>query len=673
MTHSVRWDDLRPKTNKTYPLNSLTVAILIASYGISADVKAESSSNSNINAIVVTAPAQSSPTTTSIDLNETPALQSATDGADVLTQIPGFSSINNGGANGDPTFRGLFGSRLAVLTDGAQMLGACPNRMDNPSSYITPSSFDAVDIIKGPQTVQWGPGNSAATVRFERKREDFSDKNMRLEASAMVGTYGRFDRRIEGALGSQQGYIRVEANESEANDYQDGNGDTVASAWDKWNTGVALGWTPDQDTWLEVEYTRGDGEAKYAGRNMDGSKFLRETVAIQFEKQNLSEHLSKIEGQFNYAYADHVMDNYTLRNTSMMDMRMELDRRTQSARLASTWDWDNRRFVIGADGKQEVHRQGITTTSSGTEDYSYQQIGLFGEWTEYLEQQRVITGLRFDHVEATDELTTTATAGDTRYEWLVGGFTRLERDMESSPATAYIGLGYSERFPDYWEIKPTNASTSGAVNAFAGVDTEKTLQLDLGYNYDNNTINWWVSSYVGQINDYIIFDYSDTSNPSVGNINALIAGVESGLRYQFTPSLSSNVSLAYAWGEERGDGAPLPQISPLESKLGLTYENQSWTSNAILRMVSAQRRISENMGNVVGYDFDTSRGFATVDLNSRYTFNPHFTLTIGIDNLFDKTYADHLNKAGSSAFGYAANESFNQAGRMLWASVDAKF
>ncbi|WP_216070058.1 hypothetical protein, partial [Acinetobacter junii] len=46
------------------------------------------------------------------------ALNSATDGADYLQSILGFSAIKNGGTNGDVTFRGMFGSRIKMLVDG---------------------------------------------------------------------------------------------------------------------------------------------------------------------------------------------------------------------------------------------------------------------------------------------------------------------------------------------------------------------------------------------------------------------------------------------------------------------------------------------------------------------------------------------------------------------------
>ena len=70
----------------------------------------------------------------------------ASDGADYLQSIVGFSSVNSGaGTNGDVTFRGMFGSRIKILTDGTENLGACPSRMDSPTSYISPESYDMLE------------------------------------------------------------------------------------------------------------------------------------------------------------------------------------------------------------------------------------------------------------------------------------------------------------------------------------------------------------------------------------------------------------------------------------------------------------------------------------------------------------------------------------------------
>ena len=107
---------------------------------------------------VITAVAPSSPLTVVTNPKDPRQPVPASDAADCLKTIPGFSAIRSGGSNSDPVLRGLFGSRLLLLTDGGQMIGACPGRMDAPSSYISPETFDRLTVTKGPQTVIWGPG-----------------------------------------------------------------------------------------------------------------------------------------------------------------------------------------------------------------------------------------------------------------------------------------------------------------------------------------------------------------------------------------------------------------------------------------------------------------------------------------------------------------------------------
>ena len=39
----------------------------------------------------------------------------------------------------------------------------------------------------------------------------------------------------------------------------------MPSLWDKWNADVALGWTPDEHTVVELAIGRGDGETRMRG------------------------------------------------------------------------------------------------------------------------------------------------------------------------------------------------------------------------------------------------------------------------------------------------------------------------------------------------------------------------------------------------------------------------
>ena len=162
--------------------------------------------------MVVTAAAPSSPLHWVTDPRLPRQPVPASDGADYLKTVPGFSAIRNGGTNGDPVLRGMFGSRLNILTNGGVMLGACPNRMDAPTSYISPETYDRLTVIKGPQTVLWGPGASAATILFERDTPRFNELGGRVDGSLLAGSNGRFDRRLDATAGGSQGYLRLLAN-----------------------------------------------------------------------------------------------------------------------------------------------------------------------------------------------------------------------------------------------------------------------------------------------------------------------------------------------------------------------------------------------------------------------------------------------------------------------------
>ncbi|WP_409277292.1 TonB-dependent copper receptor [Pseudomonas defluvii] len=643
---------------------------------------------------VITAVAPSSPLTVVTNPKDPRQPVPASDGADYLKTIPGFSAIRAGGTNGDPVLRGMFGSRLNILTNGGVMLGACPNRMDAPTSYIAPETYDRLTVIKGPQTVLWGPGASAGTILFEREPEQFGELGSRVNASLLAGSNGRFDKVLDAAAGGQLGYVRVIGNQSHSDDYEDGNGDTVPSRWDKWNGDVALGWTPDADTLLELTAGKGDGEARYAGRGMDGSQFKRESLGLRFEKSNLGDVLDKVEAQVYYNYADHVMDNYSLRTpptSGMMagPMVSNVDRRTMGARIKATWRWADVKLISGIDAQTNEHRQrggmGIDAHKDKpwTKDADFHNYGVFGELTwETTQQDRLITGARLDRTSAKDYRKTTSgmmprpnpTYGDTRADTLPSGFVRYEHDLAAIPATTYIGLGHAQRFPDYWELFSPKSGPDGSVNAFDAIKPEKTTQLDFGIQYQTDVVEAWASGYVGQVRDYILFDYTQNSSQAQ-NIDARIMGGELGAAYKLTSNWKADATLAYAWGKNSSDGAALPQMPPLESRLGLTYSRDDWSAGALWRVVAAQNRIDENKGNVVGKDYEKSGGFGVFSLNGAYRVNKNLKLSTGVDNLFDKAYAEHLNLAGNAGFGYPANDpqAINEPGRTFWTKVDLSF
>ena len=608
----------------------------------------------------------------------------AVDGAAYLQSIVGFNQIKNGGANGDVTFRGMFGSRIKILTDGTENLGACPSRMDNPASYVSPESYDKITVVKGPQTVQYAHTGSAATVIFEREPEQLtSAKPYRGQATVMLGSYGRLDQNVEAAVGDETKYARLNANRSIADSYQDGAGNTVPSDWEKWNADLALGWTQNEDTWVELKGGKSDGEAVYAGRPMDGSKFARESLGLHVEKKNIGDVIKKVEAQVDYSYNDHVMDNFSLRKFNPADgmsmpMASNVARRTLNARVAMTQDWGKLQLISGIDSQKNEHTKRSGSLMSPYQnkarvgDMDFESYGAFGELSyAFNDQHKLVTGARVDQAKIDNLATDTE-----RKETLPSGFIRIEGELAEHVKT-YAGLGYVERVPDYWELFSTKYHQSTGTT-FADLENEKTAQFDAGYQYEQGAFKSWASVYAGLIQDYILVAYTPTG--SMGrleaksrNIDATIAGAEAGVAYQLTDQIQADISAMYAWGENTTDHTALPQIAPLEGRFNLRYVQEKYNLGLLWRVVAAQDRTSYREGNIIGYDLEDSKGFGTLSLNGTYNIQKDLDLSVGIDNVLNKNYAEHLNKLGSSGFGYAATEQFNNIGRNYWARISMKF
>ena len=603
----------------------------------------------------------------------------ASDAADYLQTIPGFSAVRSGGTNGDPVFRGQFGSRLPLLTNGMQMLGACPGRMDTPSSYIAPETFDVLTLIKGPQTVLWGPGASAGVVRFERERPDFAAGPVNFTASLLGASAGRNDQNADLAAGNDQFYARISANHSHGQDYKDGDGTSIPSGWNKWNADAALGWTPDADTLVELSAGAGDGWARSAARGMDGTQFRRDSLGLRLQKQNITPWLSKVEAQIYRNEADHLMDNFQRRPLppGKMAMASNVKRVVTGGRIAATLQPTPALTAdIGLDLQRNTHegRSGMGMSylnKPWVRDAKFANLGLFSELRWQAAPSTLwVGGLRLDRAQAWDYRNPASTHKRDESA-LPSGFVRWEQTLASG-ATTYVGLGHVQRFPDYWELISPGNSTPAAGNAFATLEPEKTTQLDVGANWKGQNWQFWTSAYVGMVRDFILFDYA--SNPSKArNIDARTAGFELGGSYKLAPAWTAQATVAYTWGSNRSDGTALPQMPPLEARLGLDYAQGPWTAGALWRLVAAQHRYTQDQGNVVGRDMGASSGFGVLSLHASYRVQRQLKITVGVDNLLDKTYAEHLNLAGNAGFGFPANTRLNEPGRTLWLRADMQF
>jgi len=623
----------------------------------------------------------------------------AHDGADYLKAIPGFSVIRKGGTDGDPVLRGMAGSRVGILLDGQQISGGCGGRMDPPTAYVFPAAYDRITVLKGPQTVLAGAGMSAGAVLFERTRKRVAQPGVTLVSSATLAAFGRHDEMADVRAALPSFYLQAGATRSHTDDYKDGNGDAVHSFYTRSSGIAAFGWTPDDDTLLELSGALSNGEAAYADRSMDGSRFARENLALKFDRRITSSLVSRIEAQSYFNSIDHVMDNYSLRTPGTLYSAMNPDRVTIGGRAAVTVAaGGTTSIVLGADAQRNVHRgrnvMGKTSADLATiayesaprvEDMRFSQVGAFAEATHVVSAaSRLIGGLRTDWHQATDSRTCVAasmcpgssplkndTIGATDRKTLVSAFGRYERAVTRA-GTLYVGLGHAERFPDYWERLKQDPTT--LKSAFLTTRPEKTTQLDAGMLVKGAGWSGSVSGFYGRIHDYLLIRW--TPAPALTrNVDAATLGAEADLARNLAKHLTADLAVAYVHGNNQTDHTPLAQQPPAEARLGLHYDNQVYSFGVLTRLVSAQSRVDVGSGSIVtnGMDLGPTAGFTVFSMNGGYRLTKNLSLTAGVDNVLNRTYAEHLSQGGAMVPGFIQTVRVNEPGRTAWMKLAANF
>jgi iron complex outermembrane recepter protein len=628
-----------------------------------------------LNDVVVTSAPMTTPTTIELDPKVPRQPLPAHDGADFLKSVPGFSIMRKAGTDGEPNFRGMGGSRVNILADDQNIFGGCGQRMDAPTAYIFPEIYDKVTIVKGPQTVLYPGHGSAATVRFEKEQKTYDKPGYDVHASGLVGSFGRHDEVVDANLGNKDYFTTFTGSNSKSDNYKDGNGTEVHSKYRRYSASSSVGVTPDNNKRFELSAGRSNGYAAYADRTMDGTKFLRENVAAKGQIKNVSDLVEKVEFQISRNTIFHTMSESMRGNPSSY---MDVTHDTNAARLTSDLNLRaTTKAKVGLDYSQSTHGGNMPGMGAIaiSDDSEFKNAALFAEVTEQLSKNnKLIAGYRGESWEVADKRSSSAstTSGQTRKEFTNSAFARVERALDSMPnSTAFVGFGRSERMPDYWELISNKQNSAGA-SALMSTKTEKTNQLDLGLLHKSGPFDMSASAFYNKINDFILVDARSgyTSGmygtPSSRNIDAHTYGAEVTSSYALTNVIKFNSSIAYVKGKNETDGLPLAQLAPLEGRLALAYDDKKHSYGALLRLVAPKDEVAVGQGNISGQDVAKSGGFGIFSLNAGYKPNKKTLIAAGIDNVFDKAYAEFISRAGASVAGYTQTTRVNEPGRTAW-------
>jgi len=628
--------------------------------------------------------------------------------ADALRDLLGVSGSRIGGHGTDVSIRGQSQTRINVLLDGAYVHGGCPNRMDPPTAYAAVGNYEEITVIRGTQTLEYGGGGAGGTILFERATERFSaDEPVRGEVDAGYrGNSDTSELSIDVAGGSEQGFARFIGSYTDADNYEDGNGDEVRTAYEERSGTLILGYTPSDATRAEFSFERQETrDLLYPGATMDSPLSDNDTLRLKFESEALGGPWTNVKAEVYRSEVEHVMDNYTLRPQAGTKMRAPSTSDTTGGRIVAELDSSYGHWKMGIDTQRnDRDAQRINDTANALNSVLWpgveiDQTGVFAEVTSPLDNgNRVIAGLRYDHVTsdaskadidpgtAVDTLVSPNTLYGTYYggaqanektDHNLGGLLRFEHDLADGQGTVYAGVSRSVRTPDATE-RYMAANSGTAKMRWVGnpnIKSEKHHQAELGMTLRGEGWDAEASVFYNDVSDYVLRDrFSVADNTSIyRNVDATLIGGEARMQYRFAPNWRGELGAAYVRADNDTDDRPIAQTPPLEGFAAIEFTKDDLLAGGRVRAAATQTRVDtvSSTGTVGdGLDVGKTSGWAMLDLYANYALGKSVSLDVGVDNVFDKAYAQHMNRA--NAFD-PTQVQVNEPGRTAWIKLSAHF
>ncbi|BCN93680.1 TonB-dependent receptor [Thiomicrorhabdus immobilis] len=619
-----------------------------------------------------------------------------------LRQIPGVDASRMGGHGVDLVIRGQQASQLNVLIDGAKIEGGCPNRMDPPTAYAEMSSFDDVTVIKGVNSVTYGSGGTGGTVLFERNAPTFEDGKPYNGEINLGTTSNGLTKDINATVsaGGDKGYIVLQGSKKSADNYKDGNNNTVESSYESQQGHIDLGWTPNENHELRLSYENTLVEdALFAGSTMDSPKSDGTTTRIRYKGKNLSENIQAIEADIYSSNVDHVMNNFSFRPATPVGMKRETvsDVQTKGAKIKLTSMIAHTQLDYGVQFESVEKMATLTNMNTGNTLFfmwpnTIQETkSAFVESTSlFKNQQKLVMGLRYDSVttEAKDAALATdegniATdvyngvyyySGNTKTDDAnINALLRYERKYDNN-INVFAGVSRTHRYPDATELYMNKLGMGDHWIGNPDLKPEQHNQFDIGMSQNQKDSSWSISAYYDKVNDYILRDYAKNQTTSLSvspdktviylNKDATLFGLEASGTVKATQHITLGGNASLANGTNETDNRNLSNIAPLSGSVFADYSASNWNVGSRFNFATNQDSVNAEFNELA------TPGWNTVDLYGNYQINKMFKLSAGVDNMFDHAYYTYMNRTDPAS---GKTYKVYEPGRVVWAKLNAKF
>jgi iron complex outermembrane receptor protein len=602
------------------------------------------------------------------------------DSGELLRSVSGVDAVRRGPLGLDPVVRGLRETEVGTYMDGTRWFPAGPARMDSPLTHLDPSAIASIDVVKGPYALTWGAGNLAA-VRVETRDLPPAGRDathLRLETGYNTNVNGA---ETTGSVSGRSGTFAWSADGAwrQGDDYASGNGTQIPGFYRSWEGRGKVGVDVAPGSRLELSGGYQDqGPMDYPGRLLNAKLFHTVNGAGRWTVRHDAGTLRSLEALAYVNDIHHEMDNGGKPTAEPMPGRVPpfaLDVGVKAhmnvwggrlaADLAGPYGWG---FRVGGDLYSAGRNALRTIRRADTGMLMFEDLmwpdahitdgGLFGQASRQLSSRvHAAATVRLDLVRATAD-----SVSDFFRDNVGTDLDHTEANVSAAgtlrvDATRNLGLSFglgtavrtadaSERYSD--RVPASKAQTSAEFVGNPSLAPERSVQGDVWLTYHPSGLRLEGNVFVRKMVDYITIEATDLPkrlplSPDTVyryvNGDAIFWGFEATGDVALGRALTLELGSSYLWGRDQTLHEPALGVPPLSGSVGLRWDDPRgrFFAESRVRGVTRQGRAAAKKGET------PTDGYATVRLRGGVSLTRGVSLRLGVDNLTDTQYVNHLN------------------------------
>ncbi len=612
---------------------------------------------------------------------------SARDVGEALQVVPGLHFFRKGGIANEIVLRSFRRDNIRVEIDDLSIHGACPNRMDPPEAHVDFSEVSKIDIVKGPFAVN-RPNILGGAVFVELKKPK---RGFHVDFNLGAGSFNFINPSLNISYADSKLFGLAGFSYRYAKPYKDGDGKKITEVYPENSpnrykpdardskafeikTGWArFGFSPVDKHELEIAYTRQEmRHVLYPALLMDGIKDDADRLNIKYKVKDL------FNFNFYYSKVEHWMDDRyrASSNNTPRGYSMATDAKTKAYGInleAKLFD-----FKVGLNAYRRNwdainymwNQQQLAYRSQNMiPDVDITGFGIFGEYDkQIMPKLRLKAGLRLDTVksEADSSKANTdlyfayhSTRSTSKTDTFPSGNVQLSYTLGNG-LELFAGIGHSVRVSDQQERyialqrmcnPPTNINCAWVGNP--KLKPSKNTELDVGLKYQGPKGYARATLFYSHVDDYIYVYKQNVVNPnmmnpngaqaySYTNIDARFFGFEVSSLYNLMGNFFLSSALSYVDARKDTDASKnitdkdVAETPPLTARVSLRYDTGLWFVEPEFVATSTQSKVDSDLK-----EQETS-GYGIVNIKVGANYK-NFTLTAGVDNVFDRKYYSHLS------------------------------